>query len=235
MASKIDKLITANFLSQVALADTDGIGVILATQLLGTMSVPDAMQNDRRMMSLALTKRAASRGTYLTSFARAGGFARPIGLMGLVGKHGCYRLKFTEGYFSSVVHISDAEGAVPPHLQRTITQEFVLLDNHLDHAARLELSPSQYFLHDGFAPSAQFKEDMAAKGKQSTFLASLAKEAAGEIEAKDALAVGTEVDGCDQVDQEVQKQQREAAMTKAGGGGGARGRRTTSCSGAPSS
>lgn len=216
-AAKIDRIITADYLSKVALADSDGVSVIfaMATQLLGTMSVPEPMQNDSRIMSLALTKRAESRGAYLTNFAKAGGFAAAQSLMTLVGQHGCFRLKFTEGYLSSVEHITGVAGAVPAHLQRTITQEFALLDNHLDHAARLELAPSQYFLKDFFGGGAKFKEDIVAKGKKSTFLAGLATVAANEIAAKDMMASSAEVDGCDRVYQEVKKQQREAAMTKA--------------------
>ena len=113
---KIEALLTETYLSQLAIADSEGIGIIftLSTQLISTMSLPDKMANDKRVASTAFAKRAADRGDYLQAFAASGGFENPGKLMESIGQHGCYRLKFQDGFLADVAHITGLTCIVPP-------------------------------------------------------------------------------------------------------------------------
>ena len=116
---KIEALLTETYLSQLAIADSEGIGIIftLSTQLISTMSLPDNMANDKRVASTAFAKRAADRGDYLQAFVASGGFENPGKLMESIGQHGCYRLKFQDGFLAEVAHITSLTCIVPSHLK----------------------------------------------------------------------------------------------------------------------
>lgn len=96
------KLLSESYLSTVAAQDSDGISILFAfaTQVIGTMAMPELMQDDDRVASKTFSDRAADRGSYLVEFGKAGGFDQPAKLMQNIGRFGCFRLEF-EGDFVS--------------------------------------------------------------------------------------------------------------------------------------
>ena len=210
--------LTAFYFEQLALAGREGIGILLQfhCQIVGTMAVPDKMQDDGRVCCLVLIFRARSRGNYLASFAAAGGLADAKRLRDLLGLHGCYRLTFNEaGVLIKVTHITGIEGAIPAHLSTCITRAFQLLDNHLDHEARLLLLPSIYYLRDFFPEECGFKKDMLVKGKKALFMPSLVVKAEKELAAKDHAASREVVKGCTSALKAADKRQKDSAIDKA--------------------
>jgi hypothetical protein len=138
------------------------------TQTTPAMAFPSAC-HDKYIATKTFSERAAQVGDRLSSFLVSGGIKSSGALDFSHG--GCYSLEFDAGRCTHVLHITGAKVEAPAHV--FITSSFSLVDNHSDQLARVELSPSKYYLMD-FFKGAEFLQRVI-KDKKGETLKKLAK------------------------------------------------------------
>lgn len=184
-------------------------------QLQLAVPMPDLCR-DAEIATRTFVNRSLEAGSRLKKFIDAGGLKTPG--RAIFGSGGCYSLEFdSAGKAISVTHLPTTTSAqVPSHIY--IDTQFQLVDNHLDQAARVQLAPSQHYLHTLFPPSCDFKNKMQPPGKRCKVLVDFAETASAEsLAAKQQAAVAmTKVDS--ESAAKVQKQKSTILMSKARAG-----------------
>eukprot|EP00969_Alexandrium_andersonii_P180811 7990333-Alexandrium_andersonii.AAC.1 len=131
-------VITHELLSKIEQDSMDALPMLFSfeTQTVGAMAFPQQC-SDKTICSKTFSKRAEQVGDRLKHLVLAGA----LGTEGKIdfGKGGCFTLKFAEGKLSELKHCTGVVAEVPSHVQ--ITTAYTLVDNHLDHLARVELKP----------------------------------------------------------------------------------------------
>lgn len=179
------------------------------TQTMGTMMFPPDCRQ-REIASLVFTKRAEEVGNRLLALSKNGGFSTP----GVVDyKKACFQLHFNDqGVVERITHVTGADsGPLPAHVQ--VTQAFSLMDNHLDHCARLVLGPAKYMVADFFREDAPFKRLMVQRKCKR-----LHEIAATVLAEQTALADATELTEVKESDRTLKpalKKRSEENLTKA--------------------
>jgi len=151
----------------------DNIRTLFAfeTQTLGSTSFPSAC-HDKYIATKTFTTRAQQVGDRLKNFLDQEGIQSSGALD--FSKGGCYKLEFgQDGKCTNVVHCTGAKVQMPSHV--VITTEFSLIDNHLDHLARVELLPCNYLLYEFFVAKKPGVLEHMIKDKKGDSLRKMAK------------------------------------------------------------
>ena len=160
---------------------------------------PDGM-SDAALATKLFSLRADEVGNRLGKLWEAGGLV----VQGKVdySKGGSFELEWPEkgDHASELTHCSGAKVVLPAHAQ--ISKDFVLVDNHLDHYARVELRqtpPIVWYLHTFFASTAPFKNLMQTTGKKFKRLSELSLQVLATSELSFHEQVGKNLkEGADQ-------------------------------------
>lgn len=204
---------TPEYVKQLELADTMNIPTLffMELQLPGSLTMPDAMQDESIAMQVFL-KRARDVGGRLASMSAKGGLQH--GKLDF-RKGGAYAIKFEENIAMEISHIQGDVAPVPKHCP--ISPEFVLTDNHFDFKALVQLHPSSHNLASFFKPDANFMKGIYTPGKKWCILRDMAntiaeaeeqRRANGSTSASEALMAAG-------VLKDASKERKQAQLVKA--------------------
>lgn len=157
-----DQVLSLNKLQALEESDPDSISMLFAydTQTVGTMQFPKSLKL-KAVATKAFARTADLVGNRLKGLANRGAFGTDDKISFM---RGCFDLRFDlEGRCASIEHLPTNEvvNGLPTHI--SITNKYRLIDNHLDHLARVELLPAKFLLHELFPESARFRKLMVTK------------------------------------------------------------------------
>lgn len=96
-----------------------------------------------------------------------------------------------------------------------ILSSFKLLDNHLDHLARVTNPPVKTFLHELFPPDTRFKKNMVEVGRKFKALSALADEVVDQQETAAIQAAENVVEADCRVTEAAKQKRRNDNLEKA--------------------
>jgi hypothetical protein len=207
--------LTQTLLNKLEEESVDNLRVLFSfeTQTTLTLSFPTPC-HDKHIASKTFNSRAAQVGSRLKSFIQAGGISATGALD--FSKGGCYELIFDEASARcvGVKHCTGEEAAVPQHV--LITPSFDLVDNHLDHLARVELPPCNYYLMDFFkaVTGCKFTQHII-KDKKGDLLKAMAQQIADQLAAGMDAKEKETVEEDKEVFKEVQQKKANMNLVKA--------------------
>jgi hypothetical protein len=226
--------ITLEKLKSVSAHSSDNIDLLFSTsvQLPTTMPFPEDMA-DVVVALRTLKARSEEVGARLRILVNGGGLKADGSVVCGPGA-GSYDILFresTDGYATSIIHCqSKLSVPFPSHIKMDRT--WLLIDNHLDHLARVEKHPCRYFLRDLFPPDAAFKRCMPVQGKKFHLLSQAANRFKVLVDAEkskvEKKSVGeAATDACKEAAKERNKVQMAAARVKIAEAAQARKKRRT--------
>lgn len=169
------------------------------TQTVPSMMFPKGLQ-DPRLASTVFSRRAAQCGDRLKNLCLNGGFAKE----GSVDfKKGAFELQFQNDLLKQVTHVATGLHAHSFGDHIRISTRFELVDNHLDHAARVILRPTVFHLYELFPESAPFRRNMY--GKKFKALNELVEKVTAEFDEEAKLKQDSTVEASDRVVVKAQK------------------------------
>ena len=159
LMSRYDEL-TKDNLNKLLGIDADAITTLflLEVQLQGTFIFPAACK-DKTIASKVFNSRADDCNRRVGVLLKAGGLNLTTGALNM-GKGGCFTLEFSEELTCiSVTHTAtQAKATLPKHI--VITTEFKMVDNYIDHLARVELGYTTHYLWSLFPAESDFLKKM---------------------------------------------------------------------------
>lgn len=179
------------------------------TQTVGSMPFPKGLE-DPYTAATVFSRRAAQVGERLKDLTRAGGLAQGNRVD---FRKGCYELEFEGAWLKSVRHVSSNVKVQSFDEHIRISTRFELVDNHLDHAARVTLNPTSYTLCDLFPADCAFKRTMYAKKTKAItdLITIVAQELRQEHDAKARAIIAPDT----RIQDDLQKKQSAENLAKA--------------------
>lgn len=200
-------------LDLVEAQNPDDIKLLFAFDIQCALTLPmPAECKDAKIATQTFVRRAEVCGDRLKHLAKTGAFKQPGRVL---FSEGCFSLEFdaTTQVVTRVKHICGESVAIPPHVR--ITQDFDLVDNHLDQFSRVELPLVSFNLASFFSASVSFKSHMQVPGKRFKLLARVAESAAIVDSEKKAAEESTIVHVNVQRAEQLVKEKAKATMQRA--------------------
>jgi hypothetical protein len=210
----LQKVVNREALKAIGNESIHGIQMLFQfeTQTIPQLSFPEVAK-DKAVATLMFENRAEAVGHRLNWLVQKGAFAVP-GKVNFFSA-GCYKLEFAGEILTGVAHCSGIAGIIPDHLKGFITKKFHLVDNHLDHMAKVELKPSEHYLWKFFLDDAPFRQKMIQKGKKFRELHKIADNVNIDMEAKRTRFAKVAVQESDEICKDVGKRAKAQNLEKA--------------------